>query len=227
MTSFQIPERTLDVDAQSSTTPLVVLFERDDAIAVPMLSQLRIAGYDVRGARTPVELFDITSKQLVALILVDLGSATAGRREFWVALDTQRRGRPIQVMTFRYTAADALYDTDVDPAVRAVADVEVHGAHQFQLIIEAVRQRVPLNSLKLLPSPGFDPVLNPDGMRPTLQPGVIPPIGAALGIPSPFMSRPPGGAAPDSSSPFAHPASSNPFIQTGDLLGSSYVDAVD
>jgi hypothetical protein len=89
MTTFQIPGPTLDVDAQSSTTPLVVLFERDDSIAVPLLSQIRMAGYDVRAARTPVELFDITGRELVALILIDMGSATAGRREFWVALDTQ------------------------------------------------------------------------------------------------------------------------------------------
>jgi hypothetical protein len=226
MTTFQVPRPSLDVDSQTSTTPLVVLFERDDAIAVPMLSQLRIAGYDVRAARTPVELFDITSKQLVALILIDLGSATAGRREFWVALDTQRRGRSIQVMTFRYSGPDTLFDADFEPSARAIAEVEVHGTHEFQLILEGVRQRVPLGVLQppvngqipLLA--GLDP-LTPRDMRVALQPGVIPPIGAALGIPSPFMQAQPGMLGMAGTSPFAHPASSNPFIETGDLFSGS------
>src|SRR5215467_3933749 len=140
MTTFQVPGTTLDANMQSSTTPLVVLFERDDAIAVPLLSQLRIAGYDVRAARTPVELFDITSKHMVSLILIDMGSATAGRREFWVALDTQRRGRSIQIMTFRYTIPNGYLDPDFEPSPRAIADVEVRGAHEFQLIVELLRQ---------------------------------------------------------------------------------------
>jgi hypothetical protein len=226
MTTFQVPRPSLDMVVQVSTTPLVVLFERDDAIAVPMLSQLRIAGYDVRAARTPVELFDITSKQLVALILIDLGSATAGRREFWVALDTQRRGRSIQVMTFRYSAPEALFDTDFEPSARAIADVEVHGTHEFQLILEGVRQRVPQGALQppvnaqipLLA--GLDPFQSGD-VRVALQPGVIPPIGAALGIPSPFMQAQPGMLGAAGTSPFAHPASSNPFIETGDLFSDS------
>src|SRR5215469_8853466 len=230
MTTFQVPGTTLDANMQSSTTPLVVLFERDDAIAVPLLSQLRIAGYDVRAARTPVELFDITSKHIVSLILIDMGSATAGRREFWVALDTQRRGRPIQLMTFRYTVPGGLFEADFEPVARAIADVEVHGAHEFQFIIEMVRQRVPLNSV-VPAAPGFFAAVTP-GMTPPLgggmQPGGIPPIGAALGIPSPFMSQQPPmfglpgagegiggldlfGSADDVSSPFAQPATANPF----------------
>jgi hypothetical protein len=229
MTIFQVSRPALDVDAQVSTTPLVVLFERDDAIAVPMLSQLRIAGYDVRAARTPVELFDITSKHQVALILIDLGSATAGRREFWVALDTQRRGRSIQVMTFRYSPPGALFDSDFEPAARAIADVEVHGTHEFQLILEGVRQRVSLGLLQppanaQIPTLGGPALLPPPGdAQVALQPGVIPPIGAALGIPSPFMQAQPGmvGAAADGSSPFAHPASSNPFIETGGIVTDS------
>src|SRR5579864_1762238 len=89
----------VEQDARASA-PLITLFERDDSIAVPLLSQLRMAGYDVRSARTPVELFDILGKNLVTLVLVDLGAATAGRREFWVALDAHRRGRSaMQVLT--------------------------------------------------------------------------------------------------------------------------------
>lgn len=178
MAIYQIPGAAFDADAGTSTAPLIVLFERDDAIAIPLLSQLRLASYDVRAARTPVELFDILSKHLTALVLVDLGSATAGRREFWIALDAHRRGRPTQVMTFRQVSKDDLFDMDFEPSARALADVDVQGVHEFQLIIEGVRQRVPLNGAPLgLPSPqGFGVV-----------PGTIMPIGALLGVPSPFM----------------------------------------
>lgn len=197
MATFQIAGTSFNNDASSSTAPLVVLFERDDAIAVPLLSQLRMAGYDVRSSRTPVELFDILGKHLVALVLVDLGCATAGRREFWVALDAQRRGRAIQVMTFRYTPPGSLFDTDFEQTARAIADVEVHGAHEFQIVIDAVRQRIPLHG-------GANPLMSPGGlgmlggmggmnalgamsMPNAGMPGGIAPIGAALGVPSPFM----------------------------------------
>src|SRR5215472_10056243 len=120
MVTFQAPGATLEADANAGGTPLIVLYERDDAIAVPLLSQLRLASYDVRAARTPVELFDILSKHITSLVLVDLGNATAGRREFWVALDAHRRGRNIQVMTFRFNPQDTLYDADFEPAGRAL-----------------------------------------------------------------------------------------------------------
>lgn len=197
MATFQIAG---DTDANSITAPLVVLFERDDAIAVPLLSQLRMAGYDVRSSRTPVELFDVLGKQLVALVLVDLGVATAGRREFWVALDAQRRGRAIQVMTFRYTPPGGLYDMDFEQTARAIADVEVHGAHEFQMVIDAVRQRIPLHggsnpmmspgglgAMGLMGGMGSMNVLGATSMPNAGLPGGIAPIGAALGVPSPFM----------------------------------------
>jgi hypothetical protein len=127
-----------------TATPLIAVFERDDSIAVPLLSQLRVIGYDVRAARTPVELFDIAQKHPVALILVDIGSAAASRREFWVALDAQRRGRSIQVLTFRVTTTEWGYESEQEDSARALADVEVSGTHDLQPIIEATAQRVPL-----------------------------------------------------------------------------------
>ena len=201
-------------DMGTTTSPLVVLFERDDTIAVPLLSQLRMSGYDVRAARTPVELFGMLGKQLVALVLVDLGNATAGRREFWVALDAQRRGRSLQVMTFRFISPANALDPDFEPAARALADVEVRGIHEFQKVLDGVRQRIPLNGA--LPALG--------------APGAIPPLGAAYGAPAPF-GQPPASpfsshpqhpqhpqhppvspfAQPLTSSPFAQPSSSNPF----------------
>lgn len=204
-------------DMGNTTSPLVVLFERDDTIAVPLLSQLRMAGYDVRAARTPVELFGMLGKQLVALVLVDLGNATAGRREFWVALDAQRRGRSLQVMTFRFISPANALDPDFDPAARALADVEVRGIHEFQKVLDGVRQRIQFNGA--MPSMGSQ--------------GAIPPIGAAFGIPSPFSqpspqsqpayspfsnpfsqpSVPPYSSNPQQPSPFAHPLGSSPFAQ--------------
>ena len=168
----------------SGSAPLITLYERDDAIAVPLLSQLRMAGYDVRSARTPVELFDTLSKQLVALVLVDLGAATAGRREFWVALDAQRRGRAIQVMTFRFITPHGDLDLDYEPSARAIADVEARGVHEFQRIIDGVRQRVPLHGAQ--GAQGGDPA-NGVSYNPN---GGIQPLGAALGIaPTPFTTQ--------------------------------------
>ncbi len=131
-----------------------------------------MVGYDVRSARTPVELFDILGKNLVTLVLVDLGAATAGRREFWVALDAQRRGRAsMQVLTFRYSLPASDLDLEFEPSARAIADVEIHGAHEFQRLIEAVRQRAPLHG----PAPAAAVSYTPDGS--------IQPLGVALGMP--------------------------------------------
>ncbi len=213
MAILQVPGTGFAANMGNTTAPLVVLFERDDTIAVPLLSQLRMVGYDVRAARTPVELFGMLGKQLVALVLVDLGNATAGRREFWVALDAQRRGRSLQVMTFRFISPANALDADFEPSARALADVDVRGIHEFQKVLDGVRQRIPLNGPPL-------------GIA---APGSIPPIGASLGIPSPFSqpsyspysqpSFPPYSSNPQQSpfaqplgaSPFAQPAPSNPF----------------
>ncbi|HEX6543133.1 MAG TPA: hypothetical protein VF040_15360 [Ktedonobacterales bacterium] len=209
MAILPAPGTGFATDMGTSTTPLVVLFERDDTIAVPLLSQLRMTGYDVRAARTPVELFGMLGKQLVALVLVDLGNATAGRREFWVALDAQRRGRSLQVMTFRFISPANALDPDFDPAARALADVEVRGIHEFQRVLDAVRQRIPLGGA--LPGVG--------------TPGSIPPLGAALGLPAPLgqqssspfsqPSVPPYSSHPQHAqpSPFAQPLNSSPFAQ--------------
>jgi len=172
----QIHMRGADIESGmgANTAPLVALFERDDTIAVPLLSQMRMAGYDVRAARTPVELFDLLGKNFVSLVLVDLSNATAGRREFWVALDAQRRGRALQVMTFRYVSPVSAYDLEFETSARAIADVEIHSVHEFARVVDAVRQRIPLNGA--LPGTGV-------GAAPGAP---IPPLGSALGAPAPF-----------------------------------------
>jgi hypothetical protein len=178
----------------------VVLYERDDAIAVPLLSQIRLAGFDVRAARTPVELFDILSKHLVSLVLVDLGNATAGRREFWVALDAQRRGRTLQVMTFRYTTPGGILDSDFEPAGRAVADVEVRGAQEFPLIVDGLRQRVPLQGTPELGASGMSPMGALSGASPYGMPAQM---GQGFGTP---YGQPPAGYAPGFAVPGAPPS---------------------
>jgi CheY-like chemotaxis protein len=122
--------------------PLILLFERNDAVAVPLIPQLRMAGYDVRAARIPVEVFDILSREKVDLVLIDLGNAAANRREFWVGLDSQRRNRNVHVLTFRYMATGETGELESGLRV-ARADVEVQSAQGFGQLVEAIRARVP------------------------------------------------------------------------------------
>lgn len=191
----------MEQDARASA-PLITLFERDDSIAVPLLSQLRMAGYDVRSARTPVELFDILGKNLVTLVLVDLGAATAGRREFWVALDAQRRGRAMQVLTFRYLTPVSDLELDFEPSARAIADVEIHGAHEFQRVVDAVRQRAPLHG----PPPSADISYTANGG--------IQPLGVALGLtPPPYSAQPGFGAYGAASAPSQQPGFAPEYAQ--------------
>jgi hypothetical protein len=195
MAIFQMSNATLDVEAGVTGGPLIVLYERDDSIAVPLLSQLRLAGYDVRASRTPVELFDTLSKHAVALVLIDLGNATAGRREFWVALDAQRRGRQLQAMTFRYIREAGPFDTDFQSSPRAIADIEVRGVQDFQAIIAGVRQRVSMHGRMLeLPAAGAA-----SGVISPLPPGSMPsPFAQGLAATANPYSPPPAFGASSS-----------------------------
>jgi hypothetical protein len=232
MATFQIAGSALNTTATATTTaPLVVLFERDDTIAVPLLSQIRLAQYDVCAARTPVELFDTLSKQEVALVLVDLGNATAGRREFWVALDAQRRGQSTQILTFRYTPPGSIFDTDFEPSARAIADIEVSSANEFEQIISAIRQRVPLTgggpapaqgpfgSGALGPLPQQSPFASASPSNPFAVPAAMPsnPFAASPAAPAGFVVPPAlGYYSPPPASPISDPfAASPPFPQAG------------
>src|SRR5207244_8188742 len=77
------------------------LFERDQQLATLLVSELQLAGYECHTARTAVEVFDAIARFPVRLVLVNLAQAAAARREFWVALETQSRGRGVQVFTFQ------------------------------------------------------------------------------------------------------------------------------
>ncbi len=133
--SFQASTRT-----RGANQALIVVFERDEALAELLLSQLRAEGYEGRSARTPVEVFDLIARYPIRLTLVNLGQAATSRREFWVALDAQRFGRGVQVITYRYLLPGVEADMS-DGGGRA--DVEVRGPQGVTALVEAVRAKLP------------------------------------------------------------------------------------
>jgi len=214
-----------------SSGPLVLVFERNDAVAVPLLGQLRMAGYDVRAARIPVEVFDLMQREPVDLIVIDLGNAAANRREFWVGLDSQRRNRTIHVITFRYMATG---DTgNLEEGLRvARADVEIVSANGFGPLIEAVRARLP--GATPLPTIHDGPPANlhlpPIGMQPSVSyqtpPTPLPPqnwspLNNGNNNNTQDIFRESVGDGADAASPFEQPYSSNPFKRGNDNQPSS------
>src|SRR5450759_4977309 len=108
--------------------PHILLFERDQQLVALLSSELQLAGYECHTARTAVEVFDAIARYPVRLVLVNLAQAAAARREFWVALDAQRRGRGVQVFTFRCMNLAGYGPDDPDERSRAVlTDMEVDG----------------------------------------------------------------------------------------------------
>lgn len=224
MASFQAPEYGYahQGSGQSVPAPLIVLFERDDTIAVPLLSALRTEGYDVRSARTPVELFDLLGKQSASLVLVDLGLATAARREFWIALDAQRRGRSLQVVTYRNLAPGAPFDLDLEPTPQPLADIDLRGTQDFAQLLAVVRQRLPLGQFPLpaygQPAPQYGQPVTPPVVSPTYAPpsGIPGQPPAYVAVPYQPNPSPAYGVAPGFGTPpvygmapgaFASPAS--------------------
>ncbi len=129
--------------ARSTNQPLVVAFERDESLAGSLLGLLRAQGYESRAAKTPVEVFDLIARYPVGLVLVNLGQAATGRREFWVALDSQRRGRGVQVVTYR-NIIPGVEPEGLDGGRAPLADVEIRGAQGFGALVDAVRARLPV-----------------------------------------------------------------------------------
>lgn len=192
--------------------PLILLFERNDAVAVPLIPQLRTAGYDVRAARIPVEVFDLLQREPIDLVLIDLGNAAANRREFWVGLDSQRKVRTVQVLTFRYMATGET--GELESGLRASrADVEVQSAQGFSVLIDAIRARVP----GAIPVPNFagPPPASPFIPTPATPSLPRPATGSNPLAPQTPLSRPVPGTADEEASPFAQPYSSNPLKSGG------------
>ncbi len=128
----------------STGGPHILFFERDQQLTALLTSEFQLAGYECHAARTAVEVFDTIARFPVRMLLVNLAQAAAGRREFWVALDTQRRGRGVQVLTYLCSNLAGYGPRDVDdrPPFQAV-DVEINGMLGLMNLVEAVRERIP------------------------------------------------------------------------------------
>jgi len=129
--------------------PHILLFERDQQLVALLTSELQLAGYECHAARTAVEVFDAIARYPVRLVLVDLAQAAATRREFWVALDTQRRGRGVQVLTFHCTniAGYGPSTEDVEERSQTVpADIEVDGMLGIMNMVNAIRSRIAVSN---------------------------------------------------------------------------------
>jgi len=129
--------------------PHILLFERDQQLVALLTSELQLAGYECHAARTAVEVFDAIARHPVRLVLVNLAQAAAARREFWVALDTQRRGRGVQVLTFHCTNLAGYGPSNDDPDERSnsvVADMEVDGMLGIMNMVNAIRSRLAISN---------------------------------------------------------------------------------
>src|SRR5579859_7633399 len=128
----------------NSGGPHILLFERDQQLTGLLISEFQLAGYECHTARTAVEVFDAIARFPIRLVLVNLAQAAANRREFWVALDAQRRGRGVQVFTFRCMNLAGYGPDDPDDRSRAyLTDMEVDGMLGVMNLVDAVRARVP------------------------------------------------------------------------------------
>jgi len=128
----------------STGGPHLLLFERDQQLASLLISELQLAGYECHTARTAVEVFDAIARFPIRMVLVNLAQAAAARREFWVALDTQRRGRGVQVFTFHCVNIAGYGAQDPDERSQTtMADMEVDGMMGLMNLVDAVRTRIP------------------------------------------------------------------------------------
>src|SRR5215469_16260606 len=117
----------------------ILLFERDQQLTTLLTSEFQLAGYACHPARTAVEVFDAIARNPIRLVLVNLAQPAASRREFWVALDTQRRGRGVQVLTFRCANIGGYGSDDADDSTHTVlTDVEVDGMMGIIQLVDAV-----------------------------------------------------------------------------------------
>ncbi|HTI15813.1 MAG TPA: hypothetical protein VL461_14815 [Dictyobacter sp.] len=131
----------------STGGPHILLFERDQQLATLVLSELQLAGYSCHTARTAVEVFDAIARHSIRLVLVNLAQAATARREFWVALDAQRRDHKVQVLTFLCANLASYGPRDVeDRPQNTMADIEIDGMAGVMQMVDAIRSRVPSGS---------------------------------------------------------------------------------
>jgi hypothetical protein len=128
----------------STGGPHILLFERDQQLTALVISEFQLAGYECHAARTAVEVFDALARYPIRIVLVDLAQAAAARREFWVALDTQRRGRGIHVLTFHCSNIAGYGPRDPDDrSQNTAADLDIDGMTGLMKLVDEVRNRVP------------------------------------------------------------------------------------
>src|SRR5947207_11144466 len=120
-------------------TPHILLFERDQQFVSLLTNELQQVGYECHAARTAVEVFDAIARYPVRLVLVNLAQAAAARREFWVALDSQRRGGSIQVLTFHCTNLAGYGPRDLEEHLATVADIELDGMVGMMKLLDIIR----------------------------------------------------------------------------------------
>ncbi|BCL81377.1 hypothetical protein ccbrp13_38420 [Ktedonobacteria bacterium brp13] len=123
--------------------PHTLLFERDQQLATLLSSELQLANYTNHTARTAVEVFDAIARYPVKLVLVNMAQAAAARREFWVALDSQRRDRKVQVLSFICSNLASYGSREYEETQQISADMEIDGMLGLMSLVEAVRTRVP------------------------------------------------------------------------------------
>jgi hypothetical protein len=129
----------------STGGPHILFFERDQQVATLLSSEFQLAGYECHTARTAVEVFDAIARYSVRILLVNIAQAAAGRREFWVALDTQRRGRGVQVLTYQCkniaSYGPSISSDDLDERPYTIKpDIEVDGMLGIMNLLEAVKR---------------------------------------------------------------------------------------
>jgi len=146
----------------STGGPHILFFERDSSLMALLISEFQLAGYECHTARTAVEVFDAIARHPIRVLLVNLSQAAAGRREFWVALDTQRRGRGVQVFTYHcYNLAGyGPHETDERSSSVAV-DMEIDGMLGLMSLVERIRERVPVTSATTGTIPRFSRASSP------------------------------------------------------------------
>ncbi len=164
----------------------ILLFERDQQLAALLSSELQLAGYECHLARTAVEVFDAIARHQVRLVMVNLAQAAAGRREFWVALEAQRRGRGVLVLTYRCTNLAGYGPYDPDEHGQS-ADIEVDGMIGIMHLVEAVRAQVPL------PTTASHPQVRLADLSPQMP---LSPSTSSLHHTAPQVAMPPGPGAP-------------------------------
>jgi hypothetical protein len=197
----------------NSGGPHILLFERDQQLTALLTSEFQLAGYECHAARTAVEVFDAIARYPIRLVLVNLALAAAGRREFWEALDGQRRGRGIQVLTFRCINIAGYGPDDSDEASRTVlADMEVDGIMGVMNLVDAIRSRIPgpttgsFSRFSAIPGASTQEAVNPDKLKRQAQIAeplvsarsqVVSQATAPLSIPSsnPSLTAPPADPA--------------------------------